>query len=150
MTVESILKTFDLTQLDVLMIPIGVILFVAFWKILTKSFLIPYMGLIEAREKATTGVDAAAKEQIEKSERIKIEYEQKIFDVRVEAMSNRNQVVSAAKAEAQKIVEKSEAQAQEHLRSVRWEIAKKLQNIKENLNQEADKIVSEIVAKVGI
>lgn len=142
------LKNFDLVPFDVLMIVVCAVLFLGLWKFLDKVLFGPYLGLIEAREKLTIGAGDTATAERAKAKSLTEEYEQKLMAARVSAMEKKLGAISKAKTEADSIVEKSEHSSQELLRSVRWEMAKKIDEMRGKAFGEVDSLVDMIVNRV--
>ncbi|MBN8548543.1 MAG: hypothetical protein J0M12_04430 [Deltaproteobacteria bacterium] len=145
---ESILKNFDLVPFDVVMIVVSAVLFVILWKTLGQALFAPYMSLLEAREAATVGAEDTAKSDLERAEALTAQYEEQLMAARVAAMEKKLAAINKAKAEASGIVEKSEGAAQELLRSVRWEMAKKLDELRGQAFGDTDKLADMIVERV--
>ena len=61
---EPLLKMFSLTAQDAQMIPFGALFFVGLWLLLGRFVFKPFLALVEARERATSGAVDAAKEKI--------------------------------------------------------------------------------------
>ena len=147
-TFAKILKNFDLVPFDVLMIGVGAALFVVLWRVLARVFFIPYLTLVEAREQATSGADLAAGDMRKRAEQIRRNYENRITAARVEAVKEKLDAVQAAKREAARILDKAEGQAQETLRSARWDMGRKIGELRTEILREADRIAGQIVDKL--
>ncbi len=144
----EILKNFDLNLLDAQMIAVCAVLFVVLWKTLGKVLFGPYLTLVEARERATVGASDTAQAELAKAKAISEDYEQKLMTARVAAMEKKLAAVSKAKSEADSIVEKAEDNAQELVRSVRWEMAKKVDELRTKAFGEVDALSDMIVNRV--
>ena len=145
---ESLLKNFDLVPFDVVMIVVSAVLFVVLWKTLGQVLFAPYLQLVEAREAATVGAEDTAKANHERAEALTAQYEEQLMAARVAAMEKKLSALAKAKAEAAAVVEKSEGAGQELLRSVRWEMAKKLDELRGQAFGETDKLADMIVERV--
>ena len=145
---ESLLKNFDLVPFDVAMIMVSAVLFVVLWKTLGQFLFAPYLELVEAREAATVGAEDTAKADRERAQVITEQYEEQLMATRVAAMEKKLAALTKAKAEAAGIVEKSEDASQELLRSVRWEMAKKLDELRGQAFGDIDKLADMIVERV--
>jgi F0F1-type ATP synthase membrane subunit b/b' len=145
----EILKKFSLEPLDIPMILISALLFVALWKILDKKLFSPYLALLDARDSLTTGAADSARELLQKAETLTNEYNGRIVQTRVEAMKLKLEAVNAAKAEAQSITEQAEGEAQELIRNARWETAQKITALREEAFREADRMADAIVQKLA-
>lgn len=145
---ESLLKNFDLVPMDALMIAVCAVLFVVFYKTLGKVLFAPYLELIEAREAATVGAEDAAKADQQRAVEVTAQYEEQLMAARVAAMEKKIAALTTARKEASTIVEKAEGAAQELVRSVRWEMAKKLDELRGKAISDVDALADMIVQRV--
>lgn len=148
MNFEQLLKTFDLTNTDALMIPFGAIFFFLLYKFLAAKLFLPFMKLVEAREGATTGAEESATQSSKKAAEILSEYELALRDSRARVMEERDRVVGIAKKEASQFLDKARDEAEEILRSARWEMASSLDALKKSALAEGDRLVEAVVEKV--
>ncbi len=146
---EQILKLFDLAPRDVPMIALCTILFVALLKLLDKHLFSPYLALVEAREEKTAGAEVRASEIHALAQAKSAEYNTRILNARIEAMKRKLDILSNAKIEAAKILERAEGEGQEILRNARWEIKEKISSLKANAFKDADSMVDTIVRKLS-
>ena len=145
---SEILKSFDLVPLDAIMIAVSAALFVVLWKTLGKALFEPYVALVEARESATIGANDTAYAERAKASALYEDYEQKLMSARVAAMEKKLSAISKAKEEADGLVEKAEDAAQELVRSVRWEMAKSVDELRTKAFGEVDALADMIVSRV--
>ncbi|MBX7142947.1 MAG: hypothetical protein K1X79_00700 [Oligoflexia bacterium] len=145
---ESLLKNFDLVPLDALMILVSAVLFVILWRTLAQVLFNPYIRLIEARERATVGATEGAQSDRQKAEAVTQQYEQQLLNARIAAMQGKLAVVDNAKAQAAQVIEKAEGQAQEDVRSVRWQIANQRESIKTKSLSQVQTLADLIIARV--
>jgi F0F1-type ATP synthase membrane subunit b/b' len=145
---ESFLKNFDLVPFDVVMIAVCAILFVVLWKTLGKVLFAPYLELVEAREAATVGAEDGAKSDQARAQAITEEYEGKLMAARVAAMEKKLAAITKAKSEADSLVGKAEDGAQEMMRTIRWEMAKKMDEMRSKAFSDIDGLADMIVERV--
>jgi len=145
---KDFLKTFDLTQTDAIMILVWLVLFVVIWKLLSRSFFLPYLKLIEAREQATSGANDRAQEKNRKADELQKEYEKRIFEEKVKVLNQRTQALSAARAAAQTTIEAAEKEAQNFTMKFRDELKSKMSAVERNIPTEAQSLAELLIGKV--
>ena len=131
-------ELFDLTPSDVVMIPVGALMFVAYWHYFGAKVIAPFYAVVRAREEATTGADERAVENLEKSRALLTEYEDALTEERVKAMRVKLEALSKAKDQADIILGAAEKKAQDDIRAARAELAAKLRTLREDALREAD------------
>lgn len=150
---EAFLKTFDLEPIDVPMIVASALLFIVLWRALSKYFFTPYLNLIEAREKATTGAEKVSRETDEESTKLLAEYDSKLLDVRVAAMKIKLAKLAQAKEEAAKILDKAKFDSEELIKNSRRKIedvrVEKRQRVFSDLDSMVDLILDKIRSDKG-
>jgi len=146
--VEALLKTFDLTVVDGYMILVVAVLFVILWKALEKTLFIPYIRLIEARERATVGVEEEANAAYSKAEVGERDYLLKIADARKIAMEKKLAIVAKAKGEAAKIADDATKEAERILLSARAEIKKDAEAARKATLLNAEELANDLVSKL--
>jgi F-type H+-transporting ATPase subunit b len=139
---------FSLTAQDAQMIPFGALFFVGLWLLLGRFVFKPFLALVEARERATSGAVDAAKEKIAQANELRQSYEQKIGAVRLEAVRQKLDVVAAAKKSAAHVAEEAERNAQEALKQGRANIARDVAEVRNRSLADADNLAEMIVQKV--
>lgn len=131
-------ELFDLTPSDVVMIPVGALLFVAYWRYFGAKVVAPFYAVVRAREEATTGADERAEESLEKSRTLLAEYDEALTEERVKAMRTKLEALSKAKDQASVILGAAEKKAQEDIRAARTELAARIRTLREEALREAD------------
>jgi F-type H+-transporting ATPase subunit b len=145
---ENLLKNFDVVPFDVVMIIASAALFVVLYRTMGKFVFGPYLDLIESRERATIGAEGAAATEREQAQTIEKEYQDRLMAARVSAMEKKIANLNSAKAEADAVVEKAEGSAQELLRSVRWEMARQIDETRNKTHADVDSLAEMIVERV--
>lgn len=144
---EATLKLLDLVPFDVVMIVSCALLFLVFWLVMEKCFFIPYLSLLEAREKATLGAEESAESGMKKVENLKADYESKLMQVRVLAIERKIATLENAKREAAQMLEKAEGDAQEQVRTVRWDLANKMTQLRQQAQLQVASVAELICSK---
>lgn len=146
--VQKILQTFTITEQDVAMICAWALFFAAFVSLMSKYVFGPFLRLVEARERATSGAQVQARAITERAERLSAEFDQKITQTRIESMKLKIEEITKAKVEASRIVEEGEREAREITRRAREEIEARLGALREEVQQKSDALVEMVVQKV--
>lgn len=145
---EKILSTFDLTQADASMIPVGIVLFFLLWKALGNVIFRPYLRVTENREMLTIGAENKTISSIKEAAKINEEIDQKIHAERTEAMIQKLEYLSAARKEAAKIASEAEAEAQSYLSTKRAEIKAAQDSTLKSSGEMAKRLADEIASKI--
>ena len=144
----DLLKLFDLVPRDVPMILICAILFVALWKVLGRVLFDPYLNLIEAREAATQGAQGLSHDKLKQADTLLEEYNSKLSDHRQRLIQDKLSKTLAAKAEADKLIHKTEDEARAKLSATKEEIKQQEIRARQDLNQQAAALAEIIVRKL--
>ncbi len=144
----EILKMFDLTPFDVVMIGVGVAFFFVLWAILERVLFAPFLQLLETREGMTSGSEALAQEKRGEVEKVSREYEARLQQARIEAMTSQAAIIQAAQQRAQQVVEKAEGEAQEHVRAVRWDAKKSYEEAQKLTRDQIESLASQLVGSI--
>lgn len=144
---EATLKLLDLVPFDVVMIVVCALLFLCFWRVMEKHFFTPYLNLLEARETATLGAEESAISGMKQAEILKSEYENKIMQVRVAAIEKKLSTLDLAKKQAATILEDAEGEAQEQVRNVRWDLANKMTQLRQQAQSQVGSMADLICSK---
>ena len=144
----EILKMFDLAPFDVVMIGVGLALFLVLWAVLERVLFAPFLRLIAMREGLTSGSEALAREKREELERVSKEYNARLQQARIDAMSKRMAIVQSAQSRAQQIVDKAEGEAQEHVRNVRWETKQSYEAGQARGRGQVDSLAAQLVGSI--
>lgn len=147
---EAFLKNFDLVPFDLVMIAIGAVLFVCLWQILRIVVFQPYLKLVDARERATSGAEAQARANEERAMILFKEYEQKLMEERAVALKVKFEALSKAKAEAGRMINKAESEAQSYLEGVRKELDKEVGAVKQRVAFEAETLAGLLAERAKI
>ena len=145
---KEFLKTFDLTQTDAIMIVVWLFAFVVIWKLLAQYFFLPYLKLIEAREAASSGANDLAQEKNKKADQLQKDYEKRLLEEKVKVLNVRTQQLTAAKREAQTILESAEKEAQAFTAKSRDELKTRMASVTRNVPTEAEALANLLIDKI--
>ncbi len=145
---EKILQILDLTPLDVRMILIGTVIFFVFMKLLERTLFAPHMRLSDAREASTSGAAEAAQKMNREAEKIQAKYEEQIGIARKNAMNEKAALVGKARAEADRIVQAAEGEAEESIRQAKLEGAEYIENNRPSIQGQANDLSALIVSRI--
>lgn len=139
----------QLTESDVLMIPVGAVGFFIFWKLFNSLVFAPHLELLELREESTTGASESAdeikKEILTKEEEIRMQTLRLRRELNKE---NEKQVKIKEKDRQDKITAKS-VELKEKLKTEQEALELKEKEIKDSLFSDADRMVSDLVSKLN-
>ncbi|MCB0310956.1 MAG: ATP synthase F0 subunit B [Bdellovibrionales bacterium] len=145
---EQLLKTFDLTTLDALMILSSCVLFFILWSFLDRFVFSPYLKLIEARESVTTGAKQEAAEMAKRAGNLDRQYEELMTAERVRLMEVKLAALSQAKLEGAQILKSAESEAQRLTLEARESLEKLYTSIKADVPKQAEDLADEISQKI--
>lgn len=145
---ERILATFDLEKLDAAMIPVGMVLFWAYYKIASGVLFKPLVKLCEEREKLTVGAQQGATDTIQEAARLEKVFEESINEARRDAVTARLERLSQATKEASKIVGEAESEAKNTTAQGRSELSQLEDRLRGELAGQVDQLAGELAQKI--
>lgn len=148
MDLSATLKIFDLETADLPMIGLGALMVLLLINLLKGSLFKPYLSLLEAREAATGGAEHAAEATLKEARAKNEEYGAKLMAARVAAMQKKLAQVSEARVQGAKIIESAEADGQEIVRKVRWDLAQQVDSLRASTFKDADVMAASIATKL--
>jgi F-type H+-transporting ATPase subunit b len=137
----------ELLKIDKTLI-VQLIIFIATIFILNSLLFKPLIGVVEKREKLTTGRIKEAKELEEKVEQIMKEYRAKLDEIRAKAMEERNEIRREAQAAAEDLIGRTHKEAQALLEEARSRLNLETRDIRERIKPEIEVLAREIVLQV--
>jgi F-type H+-transporting ATPase subunit b len=137
----------ELLKIDKTLI-VQIIIFIAAIFILNSLLFKPLLGLIEKRERLTTGRIKEAKELRERVEQIEKEYRAKLDEIRAKAMEERNEMRREAQAAAEDLIEKAHREAQALLEEAQSKLELEAKEIRERIKPEIEVLAHEIALKI--
>src|SRR4249920_147028 len=108
-----------------------VVLFVLLWLVLSKLLFKPYLGLLEERERRTTGAQHDSVDLEDEGARLKIQYEEKIAQAQAAAYAAKEAIMQEARRQRETILSQARDEASKSLQQVRTDIASALQREKQ-------------------
>jgi F-type H+-transporting ATPase subunit b len=137
----------ELLKLDKTLI-IQLIIFIATIFILNSLLFKPLLGLVEKREKLTTGRIKEAKDFNEKVEQIVREYRIKLDEIRAKAMEERNEIRRQAQSAAEDLIGKAHKEAQALLEEAREKLELEAKEIRERIKPEIEILAREMALQI--
>jgi F-type H+-transporting ATPase subunit b len=125
-----------------------VVLFVLLWLILSKLLFKPYLGLLEERERRTTGAQHDSADLEDEGARLKMQYEEKIAQAQAAAYAAKEAIIREARQQRETILSQARDEASKSLQQVRTDIASALQREKQLGEAEVTVVAQDIVSKV--
>jgi F-type H+-transporting ATPase subunit b len=103
-----------------------ILLFLIFWAILSKILFRPYLGVLEERERSTSGTLREAVDLEHEGERLRAQYEEKIAQAEAAGNVVRDAILQDARQQREKILSRVREEAATTLQSVRQEVQSQL------------------------
>ncbi len=139
---------FCLTKMDVLMIPIGAVLFVLFWRGLKFLLFNPLIALAEEREAAGPGAQQKAKELHRRAVLLEEDFERQMASARVDLMRHKLNEVNKAKERAAQILKEAELSMDRELVEERASITRDMQALRQQLAESRAVLSQSLVQRV--
>ena len=137
-----------LTNDDVNMIPVGVVLYFSFWLIADKFLMQPHIALVEKREQLTSGSEQGAKE-ILKSIAIKEEqYAATIASARAEASSGNKQKIDEVRKQISEELSLLNKEVDQQVAGELEKLQGSQSEIRSRLFANASSLIDELVSKI--
>src|SRR5438105_1746997 len=145
----GLLKTFDLTPIDALMIPICACMFFVFTKLLERSLFRPFLKLHEAREKSTIGDVKNAGALNDRAAELDVEYESQIVQARVAAFERRSSMLNETKKKAAEMIEGTEKRSEQMVVSQKAKLESDRRSLMSDLGSEVAKISLMVIERLN-
>lgn len=127
---------------------IQIINFFALIYILNIVLYKPILKLLDEREKRVDGQQAEAKKVIEDSQAIMADYNQKLYNAKVEAMNAKNAARNEASAQAGVIIEDARKKAEEIIDQMQQQMAAEIAQAKKDLEPELSVMAATIAQQI--
>ena len=147
-SMSNILHEVDLTNQDGLMILVGTAFIYLLYFTLSKKLFSPLLEHLEHREGVTTGALHAAAQMRQKGQALRARYDEGLFQARVEANRQKNDILTAARKAASETIAAAEASAAAELQSGRAAIEKQISDSQSRIDSEARELADKLAAKV--
>jgi F0F1-type ATP synthase membrane subunit b/b' len=145
---DAILKTLDLTRLDLQMIAVCCLLFVVLWTLMERLVFRPYLAFLEKREASTSGAQGIAQDKSSKADELLTEYNRRLTDARVAAMKKKLDAIELAKKDAAGQIKSAEDRAKVATDRNRAELQSRAQDMRAAALKDADAMVEMVMSKV--
>mgnify|MGYP007051601409 CR=1 FL=1 len=137
-----------LTRDDILMIPVGALLFVALWQSLAQLIFMPYLKLLEERDSAGPGASRLAAQLRHKAQLLTQDYEERLALTRVTEAKVRMAEIGQAQERAASMIKDAQAEALHQLETARAAVAIEIETVRKELLRQVDVLAREMSAKV--
>jgi F-type H+-transporting ATPase subunit b len=124
------------------------VLFVVLWVILSKILFKPYLGLLEERERKTTGAQHDSADLEHEGARLKSQYEEKIARAQAAAYAAKEAILQDGRQQRETILGQAREQAARTLSQMRQEVAAALEQEKRLAASEVSIVAAEMASKV--
>jgi F0F1-type ATP synthase membrane subunit b/b' len=137
-----------LTNDDVNMIPVGVVLYFTFWFIADKFLMQPHIALVEKREQLTSGSEQGAKEILKNIAIKEEQYAAKIASARAEASSGNKQKIDEVRKQISEELSVLNKEVDQQVAGELEKLKGSQAEIRERLFANASTLVDELVNKI--
>jgi F-type H+-transporting ATPase subunit b len=148
MELKPILDLFDITPVDLQMIPVGLLFVVALYFALRSALFKPLLRHVEERESVTAGALHTAGQMRQKAQALRARYDEGMLQARIAANKERAEIVAKAKASANVVLSEAESQAAAELQAGRKGIEAALQQAYRGAEGEAKALADTLTSKV--
>ena len=146
--VEMMGQYFQLTPDDLVMIPFGIVVFYAFWRVCKRVIFDPCLLLIEEREAATEGAENSANEYQQQAKQLREDYQDHFQKARAEALSKKQKSIVETKNKAGIEVEDALKKAEQLSKKAAESLQQEIEVIKNNALSDVDTMVNSIIDRV--
>jgi F-type H+-transporting ATPase subunit b len=108
----------------------------------------PILKVLEERDERVAGQQAEAKKIMEEGQALLSEYNQKLYNAKVEAMNAKNAARSQASEEAGRIIEEARKKAEDIVAEVQRQISVEIERAKKELEPDLVSMAATIAEKV--
>lgn len=121
--------------------------FLVLWSVLGNVLFKPYIKLLDEREARTSGDEDVAIAKRQEAKSLQAEIEEQLRIARLEGIRTRDERVSAAKREAQVVIDRAAEQAAQELKRAEQSIAELKSKALAELPAEAEKLSKLVVSR---
>jgi F-type H+-transporting ATPase subunit b len=125
-----------------------IVLFLVLWLILSKLLFRPYLGLLEERERKTTGTQHDSTDLEHEGARLRAQYEEKIAQAQADGYAAKEAIVQQARQQREKLLNQAREEALAMLEGVRREVESQIQKERQLAATEIRTIAQEMASKV--
>lgn len=116
--------------------------------ILNKLLYKPILKVLEEREKRIDGQQQEAKKIIEEGQALLVDYNQKMYNAKIDAMNTKNAARNAASEEANVIISESRKKAEEIISQMQQQMASEMAQAKKELEPELGSMAATIAQQI--
>lgn len=116
--------------------------------ILNKILYKPILKILEEREQRINGQQQQAKKILEDGQSIVAEYNQKLYNAKIDAMNTKNAARNQASEQANAIIDESRKKAEEVIGQMQQQMAKEMAQAKKDLEPELGVMAATIAQQV--
>jgi F-type H+-transporting ATPase subunit b len=125
-----------------------ILIFVALWLILSRVVFRPYLGLLDDRERQTSGARHYTDDLAHEAARLKAEYDEKISQARSAAAAVKDAIIQEARQERERLLHSAREEAARKLDTVRREVQSQLEKDRTILTAQVAAIAQDMASKV--
>ena len=125
-----------------------IVLFLVLLVLLSKVLFRPYLGLLEERERRTTGAQHDSTDLEHEGARLRAQYEEKIAQAQAEGHAAKEAILQEARQQREKLLTHAREEAQSMLEAVRREVESQIQKERQFAAAEVRTIAQEMASKV--
>src|ERR1043166_2801901 len=125
-----------------------ILLFLVLWAVLSKLLCRPYLGLLEERERRTTGAAGETAELELEANRLKLAYEEQIAKAQAAGSASKEAILSDARQQREALLGRAREDATSSLQQVREELQRQLDRERQLAVTEATNLAGDMVRKI--
>ncbi len=127
---------------------IQIAVFLLIWFFLARFVFRPFQTLLEEREHRTAGMKVEADQLLEESERLRLQYEERIARAKAEGNSIKEEIRQEAMEAGERILTEAQEAATRYIQSARQQIQEEMEKSRVLAQQEAEAIAKEMAEKI--
>jgi F-type H+-transporting ATPase subunit b len=125
-----------------------ILLFLVLWAVLSKLLFRPYLGLLEERERRTTGAAGETAELELEANRLKMAYEEQIAKAQAAGSASKEAILSDARQQREALLGRAREDATSSLQQVREEVQRQLDRERQLAVTEATNLAGDMARKI--
>ena len=124
------------------------IIFLVLWAILSKVVFRPYLGLLDERDRKTSGARREAADLELEAERLKAEYDEKIAQAEAAGSVAKESILNEARQRRDGLLTRAREEASSALESVRQELQSQIVKERQLAAAEAQNVARDMARKI--
>jgi F0F1-type ATP synthase membrane subunit b/b' len=125
-----------------------IVSFLVFWFIFSRLFFHPFLNLLSERENRFRGMSERTEQLLKQARANDLEREQRLAQIRTEALANRESERRKVEAETAQMMETARAEARAQIESVRERIESELRAAEDELGRMARTLAGQLAERV--